>query len=493
MKSVFTPTEHEAEDWAGDPRAGRIGELGRPSVTRLVIWFLILGVSIAALRMLLGPSITWQSNIGHALLEVCGVLITGGIVYCLWMQYCVSSERWILITAIAFSGLMIGELVHAVTLGAALNSTGTLQKLGFHYYLSWKLVAAGLLIISSGSTALESKHECRDKGLHVFGTAALLSFCITGSALILVRLWPRIESTLPDAFVKTVYQLDPYPLISGLCLAALGLACLKFAQRHIHQEDVFSDGIAKCLMLMTCAQAASLVSASEYDVLGWLSRLMWIGGLSVLLVRLGAEFGSSYADAHARVEHLETVHHISSRLNNTLDLGTVLRVLVSDMSDMLSARFASVMLVDEEGGSLATAVTHGLPEEPLGSNRPNKLDGKAAPGSYEGHTLRAFREKRICVVDDVHTDVEFVPWKLLARYDGYAVSVPLIYQENALGVLNLFFDKHIRLNDERLRLFQTLASAGAVAVYNAQLYGKTVRESEAVSAEERQKRFRLAS
>lgn len=64
--------------------------------------------------------------------------------------------------------------------------------------------------------------------------------------------------------------------------------------------------------------------------------------------------------------------------------------------------------------------------------------------------------------------------RLLAENSGYVVSVPLIYQNVALGVLNLFCNKHVPLNDEKMRLFQTVASAAAVAIANAQLYEKSL-------------------
>ena len=58
------------------------------------------------------------------------------------------------------------------------------------------------------------------------------------------------------------------------------------------------------------------------------------------------------------------------------------------------------------------------------------------------------------------------------------MSVPLVYHDLALGVLNLFFERHVSLNDERIKLFQTLASSASVAIVNAQLYDRTLSESE---------------
>jgi GAF domain-containing protein len=152
-----------------------------------------------------------------------------------------------------------------------------------------------------------------------------------------------------------------------------------------------------------------------------------------------------------------------------------------------------VMLVDDTGETLKTVATHGLPESPLKSSESQKIEGSGRPAFYSGHTARAFREKRVCIVDDVFTDVEFVPWKVLAQCDGYAVSAPLVYQDVALGVLNLFFDAHVPLNDERIRLFETLASAAAVSVANAQLYDRALESHPSDADTANLFRLRLAS
>ena len=480
MKSTTYPVE----DCAAESTAGCIGKsLGNTYVVKQIVWLALLCTAIAVLRALIGHSTAWQSPVSHMLLEVCGVLITGGIVYCLWVQYCVSLERWVLLATVAFAGLAAGELVHAFTLAAV----GIPQRLGFQYYFIWKTAAACLLTASACSTFIEDEQNRRRRVLRVIGTALVLSLCAAAVALRLVRSWPNIQNTVS----YHLGWLPPFSLLAGIfCLAAMTAAFITFAGRHARCEDAFSDGITGYLLLAAAGQAAGLASPSDYSIFWWLSHLLLICGLSVLLIRLGAQFGDSYADAHEQIEHLEAVHYMSSCLSDTLDLKVVLRALVSEISGMLSARFASVMLADETGKCLTTIAKHGLPMEPLNPNRPKKLEGSGRPGFYSSHIARAFKERRICVVDDVHTDVEFIPWKLLARSSGYVVSVPLIHQDAPLGVVNLFFDKHVPLNNGRIQLFQTLASTGAVAIANARLYEKTLKGE---SGDTGRMRFRLAS
>ena len=454
------------------------GSLRHPHVIRLALAGAILGASLVGLCLYANPGVTWRDPLAHALLEMCGVLITGGIVYCLWVQYCVSTERKTLLAMIAFSGLMVGESAHAVISAFTEYASSALHNWGLEYYGAWKIAAALILIASARNSALEDKQTCRRTGLRALVITISLSLLGAGIMTFISRSWSKVLGSQPAFLADLLWRVgllisSPF-FVHALAMTAFAAALLVFVRRYVEHEDAFSDGMSRCLLLAVTSQAAWLMSAGMFDLSWWISHVLAVVAMLELLIDLAVEFGTSYADAQARVEHLEAVHHISSRLNNTLDLRVVLLVLASDIAGMLSARFASVMLADDAGETLGTVATHGLPESPWKSCEPQQVEGAGRPGFFSGHSARAFIEKKVCVVEDVHTDVEFVPWRLLAMHNGYAVSVPLVYQDVALGVLNLFFDKHIPVNSERIRLFETLASAAAVAIANAQLYDKTL-------------------
>lgn len=456
----------------------RIGEaLRHRHVVRLAVAGTILGAAIVGLCLYANPGVTWRNPLAHSLLEVCGVLITGGIVYCLWVQYCVSTERRLLLAMIGFSGLMIGEFGHAI-ISAFVWHGSAVYRWGLEYYVAWKTAAALILIASARSSALGDRENRRRTGIRALISSVAASFLVAAVVISISRSWNEVlgsQPAFPAYALDYAGRLISSPLFANaLAMMALTAAMVVFALRYAEHEDAFSDGISRCLLLAVGSQAAWLMSRGAFDLAWWTSHVLAVVAMLELLINLAVEFGNSYADAQARVEHLEAVHQISFRLSNTLDLRVILLVLVSDIAKMLSARFASVMMADDAGETLGTVVTHGLPESPLKSPDPLKVEGAGRPGFYSGHAARAFKEKKVCTVDDVHTDVEFVPWRALAMHNGYAVSVPLVYQDVALGVLNLFFDKHIPMNGERLRLFETLASSAAVAIANAQLYDKTL-------------------
>ena len=498
LDSALSRADHETSDAPTISPAGRFrAALNNPYVARITLSVLILNACAIAWRMVPIAGMTWQNSVCHALLEMCGVLIAGGIASGLWVQYWVTTKRRYLLATIALGGLMLGELAHALTAVVASHGWTSLQDAGFQYYFVWRFAAGFLLIASALTTAEDSKASCRRSGLRSLAGTMALSVLLTAALVAIGRAHFHPANALPSPladWVRAVSRWATSPLpIRMLGLGVIVAALAAFARKYVEEEDRFSDAVARSLVLVTAAAVSDITSAASYDLAWWTSHVFMNLALLTLLVELGHEFGISYANSQARVEHLEAVHRISSQLGTTLDLRVVLYVLVSDIADLLSARHASVMLVDDTGETLKTVATHGLPESPLRPSEPQRIEGSGRPAFHSGHTARAFREKRVCVVDDVFTDVEFVPWKVLAQCDGYAVSAPLVYQDVALGVLNLFFDSHVPLNDERIRLFETLASAAAVSIANAQLYDRALESHPSDADTANLFRLRLAS
>lgn len=448
---------------------------------RAFVSIAVLCATIAGVLVLSNFPQRYPSSSAHGLLEGYGVIVGTSIVYCLWVQYNVTREHRYLLATIAFSGISLAMLTNSILSALSPGPASQFYILGMRYSNGWYIAGAVLLIMAAGSDTVNDAQTCRRAGGRTLVTSLLFSICIMVVPLVFDPEWLHLRSILLPPSVASVLSGLWTDLMSGRSLCMLSMGCATIAlithmRRFAKQEDEFSKRLVPFLTLAVSAGAGSLASHTDFDVTWWVSRALFICGLMVLLAELGMQFGSSYADAQSRIRHMEAVHYMSSRLTNTLDLRVVLLALVSDTASMLSAKFASVMLSDDSGRTLTTEVTHGLPESPLRQREPQEAEGAGYPKFFSGHTARAFREKRICLVDDVFTDVEFLPWKVLAKHDGYAVSVPLIYHDLALGVLNLFFEKHVSLNDEKVKLFQTLASSASVAIVNAQIYERTLQE-----------------
>ncbi len=422
----------------------------------------------------------YPGRAAHAFLEGYGVLLGICILYCLWVQFGVTGERRLLLAALAFGGISLGGFVHAVISALTHDPDSNVHVLAMRFAHSWSIAGYALLMAAAFTTRISSEQDYTRAGKRTIAGALVLSLCLLAVPLTVDPHWFHLRMVLPTAVQNSFasfLQIASSGRGIGLVTTAAALSALAaHARNYTRREDELSARLMPFLGVAVLAGAAQGVSSSAYDSAWWSAHALLAVGLMFLLTELGIQFGASYSDSQARIRHMEAVHYMSSRLTNTLDLRVVLLALVSDTASMLSAKFASVMLSDDSGETLTTEVTYGLPESPLRPRSPQHVEGEGRPAFFAGHTARAFREKRICVVDDVHTDVEFLPWRMLARHDGYAVSVPLVYHDLALGVLNLFFEKHVPLNDEKVKLFQTLASSASVSIVNAQLYDRTLND-----------------
>ncbi len=451
-----------------------------PYVVRLIAWVLFLNALALVVRFVPGLNHQGTNHIWHTLLEVCGAMLSGGIAYGLWMQYRVSLKRQTLLATIAFSGFMTTQLAHALTVAVAHDSWKSLASFGHQVYSLWILLAGILLSASAVNYSEDNPITAKKMGLRwIWGMQAgsLLSLV---AMLCLSRMgsgrWINLSAPEYNQIRMAMNLLSSELLLHALDSAVIVVALVLYARRFIQDEDAVSRGIVRCLALATAGMTSALLSPHNSDTLWWLSHAFGVAAMIVLVAEIARDFGRSYANAAARIEHLEAVHKISAHLGNTLDLRVVLLVLASDMGDVLQARYTSVMLADDSGQTLRTVSTFGLPDSILKTHEPQKVEGSGRPEFFSGHTARAFREKRIVTAEDVFTDVEFVPWRLLARSNGYAVSVPLVYHDVALGIINLFFDAHVPINAERMRLFETLAASAAVSIANAQLYERTLEQ-----------------
>ncbi|MHB1191134.1 MAG: hypothetical protein ACYC08_09885, partial [Armatimonadota bacterium] len=351
MQTVLLPEKHSGKTWAKEFLKHRYA-------TRSILWLVLIGLSIASLRFVATQE-RWLNGSAQIFLELCIALLSGGIIYALWVEYCVSAERRILLSAIAFSGIAVSHLAHSLLL---------LGKTYPALWLScslWQIASACLLIAAGHTDSLASKQNCRREGIRLL-SACLLPAGIVSMVIVQASLsWPKVRGNFSvhlSPFDSEIGRILFSPQTAHLlALVAFAAALVTFACRYMEREDALSSGLARSLLLFVASEATFLTSARQGDLAWWIAYVWIFGGLVVLLVKLGMEFGASYAAAHQRIERLQSMYYITSRLNATLDLSAMLSTFVSDASSMLRARFVSVMLANEAGDALTTTASAGLP------------------------------------------------------------------------------------------------------------------------------------
>jgi GAF domain-containing protein len=143
--------------------------------------------------------------------------------------------------------------------------------------------------------------------------------------------------------------------------------------------------------------------------------------------------------------------------------------LARAVSDSFGATAAAVYLASGEESQLVISATHGMDEDTVFPGKICSLKPAHRPGFHNGHTSRAYVSGEVQVVPELFSDVEFLPWRMVAQNEGIVVSVPIPYQGETLGVMNIFVAGVKSIPDSRIRLLEATAAAVSPAIENARL------------------------
>jgi PAS domain S-box-containing protein len=168
-------------------------------------------------------------------------------------------------------------------------------------------------------------------------------------------------------------------------------------------------------------------------------------------------------------DRLSTIHEISSEVSSTLDLDSLLETSLEALARITQAEHGSILLMDRETEHLVNRAT-------LGTSDPNQLTrfpiGKGVAGWVA-------QNKKPSLIDDVNEEKLWISIEGSQRKrTGAMVVVPLIVQNEVLGVLTLSHAQVGYFNEGHLRLLTASAGAIAVGINNANLYATIVAEME---------------
>lgn len=164
------------------------------------------------------------------------------------------------------------------------------------------------------------------------------------------------------------------------------------------------------------------------------------------------------------LERLTRLVEVSVIINSTLDLRSLLTVIMDHTAEITGAESASVLLYDRQENQLhflAATTTSSVVKDLL--KIPVPMDGSLA-----GAILR---ENRLIALDDVSSDPRhFRAADSRSGFDTRSlIGVPMYYKNEPIGVLEAVNKKLGQWTDEDQRSMKILASQAAVAIQNARL------------------------
>ncbi len=169
----------------------------------------------------------------------------------------------------------------------------------------------------------------------------------------------------------------------------------------------------------------------------------------------------------ARVRELVTVHQVGRAVSTVVDLGQVLRSVVTEVLNVLGGKTASIALA--VGAAPPEFVVRAVAGEPVGERLAALASAVAGLG----------RARRTSAVE---ADPQLMEHALAAGLRGPVIAAPLTLKERLVGVIVVGRLGEAPFGEADLRLLVTFADQTATAIENARLYTEVRAFSEVLEA-----------
>jgi sigma-B regulation protein RsbU (phosphoserine phosphatase) len=167
-------------------------------------------------------------------------------------------------------------------------------------------------------------------------------------------------------------------------------------------------------------------------------------------------------------ELLTLMEEVSERINSTLDLDELMARIAEIVKRAIDYEVFAILLLNEKTQELHIRFSIGHPDELVRNLRIKVGEGIAG---------RAAQTRRSVLVNDVLKDPSYIQTLSPIRSE---LAVPLITKNRLIGVMDLEAPWPDFFNDSHVNLLELLASRMALALDNAWLYRRSVRQARAL-------------
>ncbi|MGH7766167.1 MAG: PAS domain S-box protein, partial [Candidatus Binatia bacterium] len=167
-------------------------------------------------------------------------------------------------------------------------------------------------------------------------------------------------------------------------------------------------------------------------------------------------------DAERNLERLRALRDIDHAISSSLDLRTVLVVLMEKIDLVLPYSVVTVRLFNKASGLL----------EPVACRNLDENEWKQAQWQGgRGISNVVFEGKAPLIIRDTLADARVVDGDFYRKHNLISyVGVPLTVKEDTLGVLGFYTKEEHDFTGEEVEFLMTLAGQAAVAIHNSQIY-----------------------
>ena len=184
-----------------------------------------------------------------------------------------------------------------------------------------------------------------------------------------------------------------------------------------------------------------------------------------------AEKAHLHIEAQNRARELAALEKAGQAMASTLDLKTVLNLMMIEVTTLLNAEGAAVLLLDNSSNQLTFAAATPASAKSLVGLQVSSEDGIAGWAIHSTEPVLVEdveRDSRFCEdIDSIHG--------LRTRSN---VAVPLIIKEQAVGVVQVINKVSGTFNRHDVEILEALTGSAAIAIENARLYEEIERRTQ---------------
>ncbi|MCP4652624.1 MAG: response regulator [Candidatus Omnitrophica bacterium] len=159
---------------------------------------------------------------------------------------------------------------------------------------------------------------------------------------------------------------------------------------------------------------------------------------------------------------LELMFAIGKEISSSLKLNEVLSTIVDRTAETIGADICSILLTDEIKEELYVAAAKGLPKDIIPTMRMKFGD------NISGWVLK---HREPILVDDIENFARFKESIHRKYYTGSFISVPLIFKEKVIGIINVSNKRNKeKFNSDDFAFIKSIADHASVAIANARFY-----------------------
>jgi len=190
--------------------------------------------------------------------------------------------------------------------------------------------------------------------------------------------------------------------------------------------------------------------------------LLILGALADTIAR-AVEGARLYGNLRRRADHVTLVAEVSKSVSSSLELNT----LMNNVAALIQERFGYLYV-----HLFTVHLNRRLIEYQAGSGTRSKdLEGYTLPlDEPEGIIPWVAREGKVILANDVKKDKRYRASPLPPENTHSELCVPLIYDEEVVGVLDIQSDKRNAFSEDDRLIFEAVADNIATAIHNADLY-----------------------